>query len=452
VSQPASSVIAQFPGGRAAARGPTIDLAEAAAFGAAVLMVLAFTQGWVMFLVGPGPGTIDPAISAQVRNVFFPVYAIALGMVVSRPGPTLMAAVRSPALVLLILIACASVVWSIDPEVTLRRSVALAFTTLAGLVIGARFSWSRFLEVFAAALGITVVLSFLSAFFIRGYGIMPYEFPGAWRGVWTHKNTLGYYMSVSLVIFIASAIANPRRRWLWIGCAVGAMALILLSQSKTSLVSCLIGCSCLPLIALARRGPTGAVIAAWVTVSALFAAALAVFVFPDLLFSLVGKDATLTGRTQIWTAVMHQIAKRPVTGFGYGAVWDSTSFWGPLPEMSKEQGFIIHEAHNAWLAVWLELGYIGLVGWAVLFVSVWARAIGGVFVGAGAYFALPVLAVFSLHSVTEAVALGQNDLTWLVFSALAVKLATGAGPRPQTMRSSLVQLNQRRRPTPLRVS
>jgi O-antigen ligase len=304
--------------------------------------------------------------------------------------------------------------------------------------------------VFATALGITVVLSFLSAFFIRGYGIMPYEFPGAWRGVWTHKNTLGYYMSVSLVIFIASAIANPQRRWRWIACTVGAVALILLSQSKTSLVSALIGCSCLPVIALARRGPSQAVIAAWITVSALFAAAMGVFVFPDLLLGLVGKDATLTGRTEIWTAVMHQIVKRPITGFGYGAVWDSTSFWGPLPEISKEQGFTIHEAHNTWLAVWLELGYVGLAGWAVLFVSVWVRAIGVLSLGAAAYFAVPFMAVFSLHAMTESVALGQNDLTWLVFSALAVKLAISGGPQPRASPRSAPATDARRRPTLVR--
>jgi exopolysaccharide production protein ExoQ len=148
---------------------------------------------------------------------------------------------------------------------------------------------------------------------------------------------------------------------------------------------------------------------------------------------------------------MHQIAKRPLTGFGYGAVWDSTSFWGPLPEISKEQGFTVHEAHNTWLAVWLELGYIGLAGWVLLFVSVWVRAIGTLFVGAGAYFALPVLAVFSLHSVTESVALGQNDLTWLVFSALAVKLATGERAQPPASHRSVVQLDRRRR-APARAS
>jgi hypothetical protein len=147
VAQPGGSVIAQFPRRpAAAARARAIDLGETAAFGAAVFMVLAFTQGWVMFLVGPGPGQIDPAISAQVRNVFFPVYAVALGMTVARPGATLMAAVRSPALVLLVLIAGASAIWSIDPEVTLRRSVALVFTTLSGLVIAARFGWPRFLR------------------------------------------------------------------------------------------------------------------------------------------------------------------------------------------------------------------------------------------------------------------------------------------------------------------
>ena len=40
-----------------------------------------------------------------------------------------------------------------------------------------------------------------------------------------------------------------------------------------------------------------------------------------------------------------------------------------------------------------------------------------------AYFALPFLVVFSLHTFTESAALAQNDLIWLLFSATVVKLA-----------------------------
>jgi exopolysaccharide production protein ExoQ len=245
--------------------------------------------------------------------------------------------------------------------------------------------------------------------------------------VWGHKNLLGYYMSVAIAVFAASAIANPPRRWLWIAATAGAFLLLLLSTSKTSLVSCMIGAACIPLVALARRGPVGAVAATFLWVSALLLLVFLLFSAPDFLLGLIGKDETLTGRTRIWTAVLHQIALRPVTGYGFGAVWDSTSLWGPLPWISKEQGFVIHEAHNTWLGLWLELGYLGLGAFALLFVAVWVRAIVALYLRPSAYFVLPFLTVFSLHTFTESAALSPNDLIWLMFAATAVKLALPNG-------------------------
>lgn len=425
MSAPTSAVVARFQRGGtvSAARGQGAELSERLSFWASVALVLVFSQCWVMFLTGPGPEAIDPAVSASVRNLFFPAYALVLLLSVARLRETGLAMLRAPALLLLLVVACASITWSIDPEVTTRRCIAVSFTTLAGLVIGERFAWPRFLEVLATALGITVALSFAAALVIPGYGIMPFDFPGAWRGLWSHKNTLGYYMSVSFMVFIASAIANPRRRWLWAAAAVGSLALILLSTSKTSLVSCLLGACCIPPMAMTRRGPGWAVVATYLWVSVILGLVALIIVSPDLLLGLVGKDATLTGRTQIWAAVARQIEQRPLGGFGYGAVWDSTSRWGPLPWISRDQGFVVHEAHNTWLGLQLELGYLGLGAWTLLFVGVWARAILGLYFRPSAYFALPFLAVFSLHTFTESVALMQNDLIWLMFAATAVKLA-----------------------------
>ncbi len=324
---------------------------------------------------------------------------------------------------LLLTLTFVSIAWSIDPQVTFRRGIAVLFTTLAGVVIAERFAWPKFLEVFAAAFGIVVVLCFLFALLAPRYGVMTEDFPGAWRGVWGHKNQLGYDMSVAFMVFAASAMANPRRRWLWVGGMVAATALMLLSTSKTSLVSCMIGAACIPLVAMARRGPVWAVGATWLWVSAVLVIAFVLYAAPELPLGLIGKDATLTGRTKIWTAVLHQIAKRPLTGYGFGAVWDSRSGWGPLPWISKEQGFTIHEAHNTWLGVWLELGYVGLAIWTLLFGGVWVRAIVALYRRPSAYFVLPFLTVFSLHTFTESVALVQNDLIWLMFTAVATKLA-----------------------------
>jgi exopolysaccharide production protein ExoQ len=267
------------------------------------------------------------------------------------------------------------------------------------------------------------------ALFFPEYGLMQVDFPGAWRGAWSHKNNLGYYMSVSFIVFVASAIANPPRRWLWAIAAAGALALVLLSTSKTGLVSCAIAAACFPLMAITRRGPAWAVAGTGLLVLALAGLAVSLWLAPDLLFGLVGKDVTLTGRTSIWSAVLRQIAQRPVLGYGYGAVWDNKSLWGPLPWISLQQGFVTNEAHNTWLGIWLELGYVGLGAWALLFLGVWLRTLRTLYVAGAPYFPLPFLAVFSLQGITETTALAQNDLVWLMFTAVAVKLALPSNPR-----------------------
>jgi exopolysaccharide production protein ExoQ len=393
------------------------------AFWACVAVTLVFSQFWVMPLTGPGPGPVDPVISASLRNYYIPCYGLVVVLMAVWFRPTSMAVLRSPALMLLLGLAFASIAWSVDPSVTFRRCIAAFFTTMAGVVIAGRFSWPRVFEVFAATYAICEALSFVYVVVAPNYGTMTYDFPGAWRGVWSHKNVLGYEMSVAVAAFACAALANPRRRWLWVGALAVGWLLIVLSGSKTSLVAALAGSSCILLVALVRKGPAWAVAASGVWGSGLIALAFVLFAAPDFLLDLVGKDQTLTGRTEIWSAVLHQIAHRPALGFGYGAVWDATDVWAPVQQISLEQGFVIHEAHNSWLGVWLELGYLGLAAWTILFVAVWVRAIAALYTRPAAYFALPFLVVFSLHAYTESSVLEANELVWLIFAAVAAKLA-----------------------------
>jgi len=400
-----------------------IGWSERAAFWTAVLIVAAFSQCWVMPLTGPGPDPVDPTVSASVRNYYFPIYGLVLALGLTRPGALLSAIVRTPLLVLLIGVTFLSAAWSIAPDVTIRRSVAVMFTTLAGVVIAGRFGWRRFTEVLAAAFAVVVALCFVFALALPSYGRMATEFPGAWRGVWGHKNALGYNMAIGFSVFAAAALANRRRRWVWAAGAAAAFLLVILSQSKTSLVSLLAGAACIGLVLIARRGPAAAVAATFFAGTAAIAGGAVMALAPDLVFNLLGKDSTFTGRTKIWAAVMHQIEKRPITGYGYGAVWDDQTIWGPFAWISKEQGFFVHEAHNSWLGVWLELGYIGLAAWSALFAELWARTLVAIYTRPVAILALPVLAVFSVHALTEAEVLIQNDWLWMLLGAIAVKLA-----------------------------
>ena len=50
-------------------------------------------------------------------------------------------------------------------------------------------------------------------------------------------------------------------------------------------------------------------------------------------------------------------------------------------------------------------------------------AIVAVYRDKGAYLALPFLVVYSLMSLTESIAVTYNDFRWVIFTAIAVKLA-----------------------------
>ncbi len=402
---------------------PRSSARERWAFRLCVCLLLVFSQGWVPFILGPNG---DPEASGVIRASYFPCYAVAFGLIVAQPGLSLRAILHSPMIVFLIVLAFVSCSWSIDPDVTARRAVAVTFTTLAGIAIAARYDWPELAETLGAAYAILAVISFLISLLVPDIGRMKELFPGAWRGVFFDKNGLGDAMALGVAIFLSAALLVPRRRWIWLGFATLALGLILLTTSKTSLVSLTIGVASLMLVVLARRGPAMAVIMTFMGVLALGLLAGLIVFDSDALLGLVGKDATLTGRSQIWTALLRQIHTRPWTGFGYGAVWTDESGWGPLAWIIHDAKFRPNHSHNSWLEIWLGLGYVGLAAWAVLFVQTLALAVVGIYRSRGAYLALPFVIVYGLMSLTESVTFVYNDLVWVVFVAVSVRLAMPA--------------------------
>ncbi len=396
------------------------DLTDWFAFGLGVFLVLIYSQAWIAPIFGV---QIDASSSGTVRNVYFPAYAAGIALLAMVPLASFQAMLRQPFLILLLTIVAASTLWSIAPDATIRRLIAVSATSIGGIALASRFRWSRLAEVLAATYALLAVLSVLWAILPPHNGIMTELFPGAWRGLWSEKNSLGGHMAMAFSIFVAAAILNPRRWLLWGLFALLAMVLVLLSTSKTSLVSLILGAGAIGFVWFAKRGAVSGVAATWAAVlGALLLAGFLLFA-SDVFLELFGKDATLTGRTKIWAAAIRQAELRPLTGYGYAAVWDDKSGWGPLAWITKEAGFKPSHAHNSWLEQWLGMGYSGVIVWGLLYLQTMCAAIAAVFSRPGAYLALPFLVIYSLLTLTESVAVTYNDIRWAIFVALAVKLA-----------------------------
>jgi exopolysaccharide production protein ExoQ len=386
----------------------------------AVAMLLIYSAAWVLPLAGDAP---TAAQGGLIRTLYMPAYVLGFGVFAMAPMRSLEAAVRQPFLIALMAVAVASVFWSIAPDQSARRVFAVLCTTAGGMILAGRFGWAALAEVAAAAFAILAVAALIAALAVPSIGVMSEIFPGAWRGLWPEKNALGGNMALGFVCLSAAAVLNPRRAWLWWGFAGLALFLVLMSTSKTSLVSLLLGAATLAFVGLLRLGPAAKVAMVWLAVVGLTIAAGALLFAADAIFDILGKDATLTGRTEIWTAALRQIEKRPWTGYGYGVVWDVTGPWTPFAWIEREAGFTPQHAHNAWIEQWLGLGLVGLAMFSLFYLQSVALTLWAMFRSAGAYLAAPFVIVYTLMSITESVAFTYNDLRWVLFVAIAARLA-----------------------------
>lgn len=363
---------------------------------------------------------------AWLRLLWLPVYAGVAGLLILR-APRLGRVWLGAGLTLaLVAWAFASTRWSIAPELTERRSLALLFTSLFGLLLAARYGWRGLIELFAATFLVLAVGSAVAALALPDFGVHPEIHPGAWRGLWYEKNQLGAAMAKGALACLCAAAVAPQRRALWIGGVVACAALVLMSTSKTSLLGLLLALGGAAFIAAARRGGALAVTCLWGAV-VVGGIALAVFLLtPEVVFAALGKDPTLTGRTGIWEALLRRAAVRPWEGYGYGAFWKPEL--GPAWYVRREVEWPAPTAHNGWLDVLVQLGGVGLALCAAHFAVACGAALRRFGSPEGGWAVLS-LALFALFSLTESTILQQNNLNWVIYVATAAKLLERR-PRP----------------------
>ena len=140
-----------------------------------------------------------------------------------------------------------------------------------------------------------------------------------------------------------------------------------------------------------------------------------------MMLELIGKDRTLTGRTDIWDALLRSIKEKPYLGYGYGVYW--LDQLGPSYYVRLQLQWGIPSAHNGWIETWLSVGVLGVTLFALQFIWTFILALQRIRRGGSeTYFAILVIVVFFVFSLSESAILQQNDLSWVMFVAVSAKL------------------------------
>jgi exopolysaccharide production protein ExoQ len=260
---------------------------------------------------------------------------------------------------LIVAIAFVSALWSVLPAVTLQQALLSGVALAQGVVIGSRASGLTMIKMVGSAL---FIVCFASALYElvspTGARMQGYYETGALRGLVGHRNYLGYIAMLSIIVFVYALLDTIWKRSL-IVIALGVSGYVLLrTESQTALLLSIVGVLALLTFATLRR-VTGrlqlpAMLAALVATGV---ASIAISSGAASLFAFLGRDSTLTGRTDIWASAFLHIQERPLLGYGWGAIWVDGSPVGA--SIRNTLGFTVAHAHNGYLDLALQIGIFG---------------------------------------------------------------------------------------------
>jgi len=267
-----------------------------------------------------------------------------------------------------------STTWSIEPGITLFKSSLICqilLVSAAFVLVGwhPRRLQNVLRPVLTVFLVASLILGALSPNLGREFGTTV-ALEGAWRGVFAQKNALGDGAALGVVFWLHAWLAKETGFWRFAAGLGVCIACLIVSRSSTSMLAAIFVTL---LLFLLMKGPTGkrgyVVLLTVLFVALILLYSLAVLrILPGLDFllqpfiALTGKDMTFTGRTQIWDVVKEHIKLHPLLGTGYGAYWI-----GPLPRspsiaaIARYSDYYPGQAHNGYLDVINDLGYVGLV-------------------------------------------------------------------------------------------
>lgn len=394
--------------------------------GALYVVLMLFFSGAVIALLFTDLSNLDQE-NPLARLAWYPVYGVILLLVLRTFPGFLRMAVFSPILILCVLWCGVTFFWSVDTGVTMRRSVALMITTMAGLVFAARFTWSEMVQRLALTFSILAFVAIGVVVMDPARGIMSEIHPGAWRGPWVEKNYLGGMMTKGMIACLCAFAMRPDRFWIWLPSAALCFSLVLMSTSKTALLISLAAIGLFVALRIWRRFPVLRIPVFYLLVASVAAFVISMTVASEFMFDLIGKDPTFTGRTDIWNLIIASIEQEWLMGYGYGAYWINPL--GPSYYVRFALDWGVPSAHNGWLDLWLAGGVVAVALFALHMLFVLGLMFDRIFRGGSeTYWVVLSTLMFFGFSLSESSILMQNDISWVMFVATSAKLMSFEKP------------------------
>ena len=250
--------------------------------------------------------------------------------------------------------------WGVSP----LKNTFLGLLLISGMLLFTvyllmQYSTQQLHTLLGVSFAIVAGASILMAVVLPQYGRDSTGNVGAWQGVFGQKNQLGTAMVLSMVCGLTMPVRN--RSWRIVLVSVSLIPLAF-SQSRESWVA---AAACLLMFGVTRFvfrfGSRDRLFMVAAAAILLVSIGLLVLLNERAFLALMGRNATFSGRTKIWLAVMQLIKQRPFLGYGLAGA-SGTTIWDSVTAVTGWQ-FGSGSTHSIYLD---SLFRYGLVGSAIL--------------------------------------------------------------------------------------
>jgi exopolysaccharide production protein ExoQ len=400
-----------------------------------------------LWLVGSRPASawlgVTPTGNLQLDGspldaaIFAVLLAAAVGVLISRSSRTRTLLAANWPILIYFIFCLISVAWSYHPDVSFKRWIkAIGDPAMVMVVVTERQPIAALKRLFSR---VGFVLFPASVLLIKYYGTLGRRYDvngyGMNTGVNTDKNMLGvvlFVISLGTLWHITTLLptkGQPNRRRQLLAQAVllaFGIALLGMANSATSIACFVLGSGLLlaTRLRMIRSRPARVQVLC-----------LAIFLVGGITLlsggaaiatSALGRNPDLTGRTDIWAAVIPAVPN-PVIGAGFESFWTSPNvekFWRVLVNQGWWHPDYLNEAHNGYIEVYLNLGWIGVCLISLILLSGYRYAVAAYRLNSSiGGLMLAYIIATAVYSVSEA---GFRMLApiW-IFLLLAVVSASG---------------------------
>ncbi|MCU1411443.1 MAG: exopolysaccharide biosynthesis protein [Rhodoglobus sp.] len=326
---------------------------------------------------------------------------------------------------------CLSILWSPYRSATAGGlAYLLAFTALGigiALVRDTIQIVRAFGDVFRAVLVVSIALEIFAGLlidspipFLEVQGDL--DTLGPIQGIMGSRNQLGLLALLAVITFGTEFRTRSVSRGVGIGSLVLGIAGVLLSRSPViSAVFLVVALAVVALYLLRRLTPERRTIWQLALLAAAAVLAIAAWIVRAPLIALFSANSELSYRLTLWRGILNLITQNPLEGWGWVGYWRPDIMPFPIFAISGEREPT--SAVNAYLDVWFQLGFVGLVIFLGLVLLTFTRS----WLLAGrrrsTVFAWPALMLVALlvTSLTESSLLVEYG--WLLFVVCTVKAA-----------------------------